>query len=450
MRISGFAERNSWTDELKAGINAGMNRSDPPDGSGPSATTERRAQSSPESEAGRSAGPLSGVRILDMATVIAAPFGATLCADWGAEVVKLELPDGSDPLRTLLPVHEGHALHWKVTNRGKKGLSLDVRSEQGRAIFLKLLPRFDVLVENFRPGTLDRWGLDVQTLMTAHPRLVVLRMTGFGQTGPMRSAPGFARIFEAMSGFTNLCGEAGGSPLHMNYPVGDLVAGTFTAFGIAAAMVRMRSDPAAKGFEIDLAATEALFRLLDPLPVEHEQCGTVRGPAGNRASYTAPSNMYRSSDGAYVSLVASNSATFRRLCQVLERPDLAEHPDLATIALRVKNGDALDRLIAQWFAARSADAAVKQLQEAGVPCGRVQSIDDIVKDPHFIARQAITRIEDPDLGSLPAPCVVPRIVGQAAPRLRSGPATGEHNTELLGEIGIEGATLERLRAEGVI
>lgn len=305
-------------------------------------------------------------------------------------------------------------------------------------------------MENFRPGTLDRWGLDFQTLMTANPRLVVLRMTGFGQTGPMRSAPGFARIFEAMSGFTNLCGETGGSPLHMNYPTGDLVAGTFTAFGIAAAMVRMRSDPAAKGFEIDLAATEALFRLLDPLPVEYEQCGTVRGPAGNRASYTAPSNMYRSADGAHVSLVASNNATFRRLCQVLGRPDLAEHPDLATIALRVKNSDVLDRLIADWFAVRSADVALQQLQGADVPCGRVQSIEDIVNDPHFIARQAITRIADPDFGSLPAPCVVPRIVGQPAPNLRSGPDTGEHNAELLREIGIDDVTLERLRAEGVI
>jgi crotonobetainyl-CoA:carnitine CoA-transferase CaiB-like acyl-CoA transferase len=171
-------------------------------------------------------GALAGVRILDMATVLAAPFGATLCADHGADVVKLELPDGSDPLRTMQPVKDGSALWWKVANRGKRGISLDVRKPKGGELFLQMLPSFDVLVENFRTGTMDRWGLDAAKLFAANPRLVILRLTGFGQTGPDRLRPGFARIFEAKSGFTSLTGEKGGSPLPSNFPVGDAVAGS--------------------------------------------------------------------------------------------------------------------------------------------------------------------------------------------------------------------------------
>jgi len=204
-----------------------------------------------------------------MATVLAAPFAATLCGDLGAEVTKLELPDGSDTLRHMLPVMGEHALFWKVTNRGKRGITLDVRKPEGRALLLKMLPRYDVLVENFRTGTLDRWGLDLPTLHAHNPDLIVLRLTGFGQTGPYARRPGFARIFEAMSGFAHLTGESGRSPQHMNYPLGDVVSGLFGAFSITSALAgRARSAPGTpRGCEIDLSATEALMRMLDPLAV---------------------------------------------------------------------------------------------------------------------------------------------------------------------------------------
>src|SRR6218665_159148 len=233
-------------------------------------------------------GPLAGVRILDMATVVAAPFACTLCADLGAEVVKLELPDGSDALRTLAPVKGGHALYWKVTNRGKRGITLDVRKAEGRALLLRLLPQFDVLVENFRTGTLERWGLDLATLQRANPQLTVLRLTGFGQTGPYAARPGFARIFEAMSGFAHLTGEADGRPHHMNSPLGDMVAGLFGAFSIAAAVADRRAHPRECGREIDLSATEAMLRMLEPLAAEFEQLGQVRCRAGSRAPYPPP------------------------------------------------------------------------------------------------------------------------------------------------------------------
>ncbi len=395
-------------------------------------------------------GALQGVRILDMATVLAGPSGATLCGDHGADVVKLELPDGSDALRHMQPVKEGVPLWWKVANRGKRGITLDVRKPQGRELLLSMLPSFDVLVENFRTGTMDRWGLDIETLHRANPRLVVIRLTGFGQTGPYRSRPGFARVFEAMSGFTSLTGEAGGSPLHANFPIGDSVAGLFCAFSIAAEIARLRGDPQAKGAEVDLSATEALFRLLEPLPVEHEQLGQVRQRTGNRTSYTAPSNMYCSSDGVWFSLVASSQGVYERLCRAVDRPDWITDPRYTTNPLRVQNMEALDNELAAWFRVRTFGDIALRLEQYELPFTKVNTIVDIQADPHFQAREAIIRLPDPDYGSLPAPCIVPRVVGREHPVPRTGPGVGEHNAEVYGEFGLGAQQLDALHAAGVI
>lgn len=397
-----------------------------------------------------STGALSGVRILDMATVLAGPTGATLCGDHGASVVKLELPDGSDALRHMQPVKDGVPLWWKLVNRGKRGITLDVRKPAGRALLLAMLPRFDVLVENFRTGTMDRWGLDIATLQRANPRLIVVRLTGFGQTGPYRSRPGFARIFEAMSGFTSLTGEADGSPLHSNFPIGDAVAGLFCAFSIASEVARLRGDPQARGAEVDLSATEALFRMLEPLAIEHELLGQVRGRAGNSTTYTAPSNMYRSGDGVYFSLVASSQGIYVRLCEALGRPDWIGDPRFATNPNRVQNMQALDAELSDWFRARPFVEIAACLERHEIPFSKVNTIEDIQADPHFQARDAIIRLADPDYGSVPAPCIVPRVPGREMPVPRSGPAVGEHNAEVYAEFGLGGQELAALRAEGVI
>ena len=400
------------------------------------------------------AGPLAGVRILDIATVLAAPFAATLCADWGAEVVKLELPDGSDPMRGLAPVEDGIALYWKVVNRGKKGIALDLRKPAGRELLLRLLPRFDVLIENFRPGTLDRWGLDIATLRAARPGLVVLRLTGFGQDGPKADRPGFARVFEAMGGLTALCGTADGEPLHMNFPIGDTVAGLFGAFAVAAAVAEARGQAlrglAPTGAEIDLSATEAVLRMLDPLAVEHERLGLVRRGRGNRATYTAPSSMYRTRDGRHLTIVASSDAIFARLCAAIGQPALARDARYATMGARVVRGEELDALLAGWFAGHDAAEAEAALEREQVAFSRVQAIDDIVADAHLRARAAIVRLPDPDLGEVPAPCVVPRLVGRPLPVPRTGPAVGEHNAEVYGAIGLDAEALADLRARQVI
>jgi crotonobetainyl-CoA:carnitine CoA-transferase CaiB-like acyl-CoA transferase len=398
-----------------------------------------------------SAALLEGVRILDMATVLAAPFAATLCADLGAEVTKLELPDGADPLRRLAPVQDGHALWWKVANRGKRGITLDVRKPAGRELFLRLLPEVDVLVENFRPGTLDRWGLALATLRAANPRLIVLRLSGFGQTGPLADQPGFARVFEAMSGFAHLAGEPGGAPQHMNYPVGDVMAGVFGAFSIAAAVARRRAHPDEPPAELDLSATEALVRVLDALPVELERTGQARGRSGNRATYTAPSNMYRTSDGVWMSLVASSDAIFARLCRAMDQSGMALDPRFSTMLARVANVDVLDASIAAWFARTSAAAALAACGREGVPLARVADVAAVTQDAHLVARGAFVRLPDPQLGSLPAPCAVPRMMGaEPLPVPRTGPLPGEHNDEVWGALGLDAAALDALRRDGVI
>lgn len=397
-------------------------------------------------------GPLHGVRILDMATVLAAPFSATLCADMGAEVVKLELPRGNDALRGLAPVHEGHALFWKTANRGKKGLSLDVRQAAGRDLFLRLIEDFDVLVENFRTGTLDGWGLDLATLHARNPRLIVLRLTGFGQTGPYARRPGFARIFEAMSGFTHLTGEADGPPQHMNYPLGDAVAGLFGAFAITTALVQRNAAPPAsqRGTEIDLSATEALLRLLDPLAAEYRFSGVARGRAGSRATYTAPSNVYPTADGAWVTLVGSSDPIFARLCRAMARADLAVDPRFDTNVHRVEHHVAIDAIVTDWCRGLTLDELARRLEAAEVPFTPVYSIADVLDDPHFKARGSFIELDDPELGAIPVPAAVPRFAGHVPAVPGVGPRTGEHNAELLAPLGLGEADIAALRAARVI
>ena len=397
-------------------------------------------------------GPLQGVRILDMATVLAAPFAATLCGDLGAEVTKLELPDGSDTLRHMLPVMGEHALYWKVTNRGKRGISLDVRQPEGRELFLKMLPRYDVLVENFRPGTLDRWGLDLATLHAHNPDLIVLRVTGFGQTGPYASRPGFARIFEAMSGFAHLTGEAGRSPQHMNHPLGDVMVGVFGAFSIASAIAGQARQPAGtpRGCEIDLAATEALFRTLEPLAVEHQLMGLTRQRTGARATYSALSNIFGTKDGEWLTIVGTGGSAFRRIFDAMGRADLLDDPRFATTATRLQHGDEIDTLVADWCRSHTLAELQQRLTECQVPHSKVYDIADALADPQMQAREAVIQLPDPQLGEIPAPCIVPRFSNHRATTPRSGPGVGEHNAEVYGELGLDAAMLAGLRDRGIV
>ena len=393
---------------------------------------------------------LHGIKILDLSTVLAAPFAATLCGDLGADVTKIELPDGSDALRGLAPTTPEHALYWKVVNRDKRGVTLDVRKPEGRAVLLRAVANADVLVENFRTGTLDRWGLSLDALHQANPRLVVLRLTGFGQTGPYATRPGYARIFEAMSGLTNLIGTPASGPQHPNVPIGDLISGVFGAFSIASAMVSMRTNPGQKGFEIDLSATEAIFRLLDPLAVEYEFLGVERSHVGTKAGYTAPSNMYQTQDNAWVTLVASSNQMFQRLCKVMDRADWLSDPRLQTNPDRCRHVDEIDSAIALWFGSMRFSDLERRLTEADIPHTKVYGIADVMADPQVKHRESVIRLDDPDVGSVPAPCVVPRVEGIRHRPRRTGPGVGEHNLEFFTHLGLTLEEIQNLRVLKVI
>ena len=397
-------------------------------------------------------GPLRGVRILDLATVVAAPFSGTLCADMGAEVVKVELPNGGDALRTLAPVWQEHELFWKVANRGKKGITLDVRQAEGRNLFLRMLPLFDVLIENFRTGTLDSWGLDFQTLRLHNPKLIVLRLTGFGQTGPYAKRPGFARVFEAMSGFTNLTGEADGPPQHMNYPLGDSIAGLFGAFAISTALAeRARTaDADYHGAEIDLAATEALSRLLDPLAAEMQFMNVVRQRNGSRATYTAPSNVYQSADGKLITIVGTGDPIFERICKAMNREDLLNDPRFCNNKQRTQNLVELDQELAAWCRQHTIEFVVQRLNEYEAPYGCVNSIEDFAADSHFISRNALIDLPDDDLGSVKAPCIVPRFIGSDLPIPKTGPHRGQDNDQFYSSLGLSSEQIDKLRGSKVI
>lgn len=396
-------------------------------------------------------GPLAGLRILDVSTVIAGPVAATFLADLGAEVVKVELPQAGDPLRGLPPFKNGFPLWWKVTNRNKRGITLDLRKPKGKALFERLLPQFDVLVENFRPGTLDKWGLDKERLFSLKPELVILRMSGFGQTGPYRDKPGFARVFEALSGFAYICGEADGPPIHAGFPIGDSVAGLFGALGILSALYHRLTHRAAPGQEIDLSATEAMFRILDFLAIEYDQLGTVHSRSGNFSQYTAPSNVYRTRDGQWASIAASTQSIFERLASAMGRPDLTVDPRFATNPDRVRHRDEIDAIVAQWVATKTMAELIALLDDAQVGFGPINSIDRVFDDAQFKAREAIVPIPDTDLGTVRMQNVVPRFSRTPGAIRCAGPSLGEHNSEIYGDwLGLSPEERQQLRAEGVI
>ena len=393
---------------------------------------------------------LHGSKILDISTVLAAPFAATLCADLGAEVTKIELPHGFDSLRGLAPTSQEHAYYWKVVNRGKKGITLDIRKPKGKELFLKIIETHDVLVENFRTGTLDKWGLSLNELHQANPKLIVLRLTGFGQTGPYANRPGYARIFEAMSGLTNLIGTPSSGPQHPNLPIGDLIAGLFGAFSLAASLNSIKTNPELGGFEIDLSATEALFRLLDPLPIENEFLNVQRSHVGNRAGYTSPSSMYQTNDGFWVTLVAGADNIFENLCNALKKPEWLNNPKYFNSFVRLENSEELDNELKNWFSQHSYEEIQSALSNADVPHTKVFNIQDILNDEQVKFRKGIIRLKDKDLGSVPAPCVVPRIPDVSEGEISTGPSKGQHNETFYLSLGLSEDEIALLKTQQVI
>ena len=396
-------------------------------------------------------GPLAHVRVLDIATIIAAPMAATLLADYGADVLKVELPGQGDGARDFPPFKDGKPLWWKAINRNKRLVTLDLRQPEGHALLRRLLPSFDVLVENFRPGTLDRWGLTREVLWEANPGLVILRTTGFGQDGPYRDRPGFARVFEAMGGLTYITGEAAGEPMHPGYPIGDSIGGLFGAIGVLAALARRSADPEGRGEEIDLSMTEAVFRLLDFLPIEFDQLGANRQRAGNASQYAAPSAVYRTADGHAVSLSGSTNPLFAANARAIGRPDLISDPRFANNSRRLQNVTELNALFANWIGSHSLDDVLAAFEAAKGTIAPIYSVEQITRDPQMVARRAIVDVPDPDFGSVRMQGVVPRFSsGSCAVRTTGGQLGQDNQAIFAGELGLSQAEIDDLRSRGVI
>jgi len=397
------------------------------------------------------AGPLAGLKVLDISNVIAGPFAAAMLGDFGADVLKVEMPGKGDALRGLAPYKEGKPLLWKAVNRNKRAITLDLRKPEGQALFKRLVPRFDVLVENYRPGTLDRWGLDSKTLWSLSPRLIILRATGFGQTGPYRGYAGFARLFEAYSGLTYITGEQDGPPIHAGYPIGDPIGGIFGAFGVLAALVHRLKNPDAPGQEIDLSLTEATLRLLEVLPIEWDQLGQVHERIGNANAYVSPANVFKAADGQWVTFTAAVQSVFERFCKVIGREDLSRDPRFADNAGRMQHAAELNAIVAEWIGARPLEAVVAQLAGAGVSVAPVYTNRQLAEDPHFRARGAVAKVKDADFGEVAVPCVVPRLSATPGEARTAGPAMGAHNAEVYGGwLGLTEAELAHLRQTQVI
>jgi crotonobetainyl-CoA:carnitine CoA-transferase CaiB-like acyl-CoA transferase len=396
-------------------------------------------------------GPLAGLRVLDIATIVAAPTAAALLGDYGAEVLKVELPGAGDGARGFPPFKDGKPLWWKVVNRNKKHVTLDLRRPEGVALLKRLVPRFDVLIENFRPGTLDKWGLTREVLWGLQPRLVILRVTGFGQDGPYRDRPGFARIFEAMGGLTYITGEPEGEPMHTGFPVGDAVGGIYGALGVLAALWKRARDPQAPGEEIDLALTESMLKVLDFLPIEFDQLGTVRSRSGNANQYSAPAAVYRTRDAQWVSLAGSTNALYANNCRAIGRPDLVDDPRFASNAARVRHAAELNAVFADWCARHTLDEVLASFAQHHGTIAPVYTIAQIFADPQMQARHAIAPVPDEDFGSVRMQAVVPRFARDPAAVRSTGAAPGAHNAEVFGNwLGLSQAEQQQLEERGVI
>lgn len=400
---------------------------------------------------------LDGIRVLELGTLIAGPFCGRLLADLGADVIKVEAPDRPDPLRVWGQAERGgHRFFWTVHARNKRCITLDLRVARGRDLFLDLVETADVVVESFRPGTLERWGLGYDALAARNPGLVLARVSGYGQTGPHRERPGYASVAEAVSGMRHLNGFPGGPPPRTALSIGDSLAGMFATQGVLAALhARDRVDgpSAGRGQVVDVALTEACLALLESSIPDYAATGHVRGPGGTRLEGLAPSNLYRSADGRWLIIAANQDTLFGRLCVAMGRPELAEAPRFATHEARGRHQDEIDAIVAAWAAEHDADALTATLEAAGVVVGPVNTIADVVVDPQMRAREMLVPHRHEGLGvDVLGPGIVPKLDGTPGRIRWSGPAhPGAHNVEVLsGALGLPETELSALAADGVI
>ncbi len=393
-------------------------------------------------------GPLDGVRVLELGQVVAGPYCGQVLADLGADVVKVEPPGSGDVLRQWGWAPDGaDSLWWRVAARGKRSVTLDLRTEQGQDLARRLAAEVDVVVENFRPGTLEKWGLGYDDLSAVNPGVVLVRISGFGQDGPYSSRPGYASIGEAMGGLRALTGYPDRPPVRVGLSLGDTLTGVLGALGALAALhERARSG---RGQVVDAAIYESVLSLTEGLVPEYATAGLVRERTGAVLKGIAPSNVYPTADGE-VLVAANQDSVFRRLCEVMRRPELAADPRYAGHKARGEHADELDALVADWTRPQGSRELLESLHAAAVPAGLVYTPADMVDDPHFRARGSLLELDDPEVGPLLMPAPAPRLSRTPAEVRWPGPRLGAHTDEVLAEAGLAPADVEALRAAGVV
>jgi len=394
---------------------------------------------------------LEGVRVVEMGSLLAGPFCGQLLGDFGAEVIKVEPPGKGDPMREWGRHRKnGRTLWWPIIARNKKSVTLNLREAEGQELARKLVSKADVLVENFRPGTMERWGLGYDKLRQLNPGLVMVRVSGFGQTGPYKDQAGFGAIGEAMGGIRHITGFPDRPPPRVGISLGDSLAATFGTLGALAALYHREAN-GGKGQVVDVGIYEAVFALMESTIPEYVLTGHVRGRTGTVLPFVAPSNIYPTRDGDYVLIAGNADTVFRRLAKALGHPEWADDPRYATHHARGENMEELDEMISAWTRERTGQEILETMREAGVPAGKVYTAKDMVEDPHYAARENIVTVEDQHLGPFPMQNVIPRLTETPGEIRWTGPDLGQHNTEIYcGLLDLSEDDLRELKGRGVI
>jgi crotonobetainyl-CoA:carnitine CoA-transferase CaiB-like acyl-CoA transferase len=393
--------------------------------------------------------PLSGIRVIEIGTLIAAPFAARLMAEFGAEVIKIESMGQGDPLRKWRKLHEGTSLWWYLQSRNKKSLALNLKSPEGIAIIKQIAESTDVLIENLRPGALEKLGLGWDVLHAINPKLTLVRISGYGQTGPYRDRPGFGAIGEAMGGIRYTTGTPGAPPARVGVSLGDSLASMHAVMGALMSLLRVKTGQG-DGQIVDVSLAESVFNVMESLVPEYDMMGHVRERSGGALPGIAPSNTYPTADGAYVVIAGNSDPIFKRLMQVIGRADLAENPEFAHNDGRALQSNMLDDAISVWTMSQPIDVVLQALETAEVPAGRIYSVADIVADPHYQARGMILDAELPGGAAVKMPGIVPKLSETPGSVNWQGPTLGQHTDSVLDSLGLSAGDIARLKTEGVV
>lgn len=394
-------------------------------------------------------GPLSGIRVLELGQLIAAPFATKLLAEFGAEVIKVEAPEGGDPLRTWRKMHGDTSLWWYLQSRNKKSIAVNLKTPEGLDIVKRLATSADVVVENFRPGGLEKLGLGWDVLSSLNPKLTMVRISGYGQTGPYRDRPGFGAIGEAMGGLRYTTGSPDSPPARVGVSIGDTLASLHGVIGALMSILNVKVNDGA-GQVVDVSLVESVFNVMESLVPEYDLLGEIRTRTGGALPGITPSNTYPTQDGGYVVIAGNSDPIFRRLMTAIGRPDLAEDPRMRSNEGRSQHAAMLDGVIGDWSKARSVADALAALDAADVPAGRIYSVADIVADPHYQARDMILEAELPGGTQVKMPGIVPKLSGTPGAVRWQGPALGAHTDAVLADLGLDPAAIRTLRDAGAV